>query len=555
THKDKTLEKSCLFQACADLFFILNKNGSIFDYKACSCSCKQIDHQKIIGKRFSTLLPGEAVQVYEQALLQIFQEKKSKVFYFDIICSGEKRKFEAKLSFHDNDQCVMFVHDITLQMQAAEEIIAQKDFLKSILESFPHPFYVINVHDYTIMLLNEAAKSLNPQRHTKCYEISHNRELPSGSDHICPMKEVLKTKSSVIVEHVHFDADRNPRYIEVHAHPIFDENGKVAQMIEYCMDITERKNAELRLRESEQALIKQRDHLESLVEMRTSELRFFNAHLQEDINKRRILESSLRLTSQNLAESARDLENALEKEKELGELRSRFVSMASHEFRTPLTSMMIHLDFLKNHASEISEEQKIKKLEDLRENVCSMTKMLEDVMVLGKADVRKTEFHPALVDISKQCEEWIEDFKNVSQEKYQFQFSCTGEKSGLLIDKRLIGHVITNLIGNAIKFSPAGGIINISLIYEVNNTLLKVEDHGIGIPEEEKATIFESFHRAPNVSHIEGSGLGLSIVKRYLDLHSATITVDSRLGQGTTFTISFPRNGTKRKYNEKDTDH
>jgi signal transduction histidine kinase len=242
------------------------------------------------------------------------------------------------------------------------------------------------------------------------------------------------------------------------------------------------------------------------------------------------------ITNRKQAEA--DLRAAFEKEKELGQLKSRFVSMASHEFRTPLTTILAASDLLKLYGHRMSEADKIQRLNRIQGEVRHMTAMLNDVLTFGKADAGKAECKPAPMDVIKFCEELSAEMQ--ASTGVRIAFSSSGACPPVMMDEKLLRQIFTNLLSNAVKYSPGRGMITFDLGCENGRTSFRVTDQGIGIPEEDCKRLFEPFHRAANVGTIAGTGLGLAIVKKSVELHGGTISVESKVGVGTTFVVTIP---------------
>lgn len=279
------------------------------------------------------------------------------------------------------------------------------------------------------------------------------------------------------------------------------------------------------------------------------------------------------------------LQAALAKEKELGEMKSRFVSMASHEFRTPLAIIQASSDLLKHYNHKLSDRKRIEKLDKIQLEVKNMTELLEDVLTIGKIELGKLQINPVPTDLTKFCQEAIEEFKSSMYalnsnptnnlitnsvvansesiinsesdlaygadrikfitESYSVSYnSCGGHKlANVLIDPKLLRQVILNLLSNGIKYtdrSPKEVIVK--LRYDAHSFTLEFADRGIGIPTADQPKIFESFHRALNVGNIPGTGLGLAIAKASVELHGGKISVCSQVNIGTTITITIPYN-------------
>ncbi|MBE9019981.1 PAS domain-containing protein [Chroococcidiopsidales cyanobacterium LEGE 13417] len=233
---------------------------------------------------------------------------------------------------------------------------------------------------------------------------------------------------------------------------------------------------------------------------------------------------------------------ALEKEKELGELKSRFVTMASHEFRTPLATILSSSELLEHYSHKWSEDRKLNHLQRIQTSVKHMTQLLNDVLLIGKAEAGKLEFKPLLIDLKQFCHEIVEEIQLTASDR-QIIFQChADERITGMMDEKLLRHIFINLLSNAVKYSPADSPVNFELTNECDTVIFRVRDRGIGIPLAEQAEIFSSFHRASNVGNISGTGLGLAIVKKSIDLHDGKIAVESSVGLGTIFTVVLPLN-------------
>jgi signal transduction histidine kinase len=234
-----------------------------------------------------------------------------------------------------------------------------------------------------------------------------------------------------------------------------------------------------------------------------------------------------------------DIRKALEKEKELGELKSRFVTMASHEFRTPLATILSSTELLEHYSHKWGEEKKLKHLQRIQAAVKHMTELLNDVLVIGKAEAGKLEFQPTPLELAQFCRELVEEMQ-LPAGSHTIAFRTQGQCTTACMDEKLLRHILSNLLSNAIKYSPQCGTVHFDLVCEQGKAVFRIKDDGIGIPVTEQAQLFNSFHRASNVGTISGTGLGLAIVKKSVDLHGGNIKVDSEVGFGTTFTATLP---------------
>jgi PAS domain S-box-containing protein len=235
-----------------------------------------------------------------------------------------------------------------------------------------------------------------------------------------------------------------------------------------------------------------------------------------------------------------EVQRALEKEKELNELKSNFVSLTSHEFRTPLTTILSSAEMLEHYGARWTEERKHEHLQRIQTSVKYMTGLLNDVLVVAKAEANRLEFAPVPLDLLKFCRDLVEEIQLTDKAKHTLIFSGTVDCAQVNMDEHLLRHILNNLLTNALKYSPPESGVQFDLTCQAGRAVFRIEDHGLGIPLEDQARLFETFHRASNVRNIAGTGLGLTIVKRSVDAHGGTIEIVSQVGAGTTVTVSLP---------------
>lgn len=233
---------------------------------------------------------------------------------------------------------------------------------------------------------------------------------------------------------------------------------------------------------------------------------------------------------------------SLEKEKELSELKSRFVAMTSHEFRTPLSTILSSSELLEHYRHKWSEEKQLTHLHRIQTAVKRMTEMLNDILAIGKLEATKVDFRPKSFDLVAYCRYLIEETQLILNTKQAINFSSQYESISCCMDDKLLAHILGNLLSNAVKYSPDNIGIKFTISCKKGQVIFKIQDWGIGIPPEDIPHLFESFYRAKNVGNILGTGLGLAIVKRCVNVHKGEIFVTSKLGVGTLFTVVLPLN-------------
>lgn len=235
-----------------------------------------------------------------------------------------------------------------------------------------------------------------------------------------------------------------------------------------------------------------------------------------------------------------EIRHALQEEKEMNELKSRFVSMVSHELRTPLTIIRTSSELIEKYGSTLDEAKRELYFQRIHTAVSQMTQMLEDVLTFARAEAGRLEFFPVEINLEKFCREIFEEVRIGSGSEHSITFQVEGDFSAVLIDPGLMRSILTNLLTNAVKYSPAGSEVSCFLTCEDDQIRLDVRDRGIGIPCEDQTRLFELFHRASNANTIRGTGIGLAIVKQCVTLHEGQIEFVSTEGEGTTFTVYLP---------------
>jgi two-component system sensor kinase FixL len=250
-------------------------------------------------------------------------------------------------------------------------------------------------------------------------------------------------------------------------------------------------------------------------------------------------------TSMNkLAIANKELEGSLAREKELGKLKSSFVSVASHQFRTPLAIIQSNaelLEMLNNTGVKQEPEKYAKVTSRITAAIAKMTNLMDDVLTLGKLTSGSVRYTSENIDLVGFCEKLTEEFNLVQQDGRVLDFDTVGEPSNLQLDPKLLSHSLSNIISNAFKYSVGKENPQLSIHFKPTEVILSVKDYGLGIPEMEQFHLFEPFFRADNVTEIQGTGLGLSIAKEYVQANKGQISAKSTLGEGSCFEMTFKR--------------
>lgn len=295
-------------------------------------------------------------------------------------------------------------------------------------------------------------------------------------------------------------------------------------VIAFIIDITIRKK-------DEEALRNKTRELETV----TTEMRRLNSMLEQKVEDRTMM---LRETLAQLERSKDEIAFALEKEKELSDLKSRFVSTVSHEFRTPLATILSSSALIAKYPTGDDNEKRLRHTARIRESVKHMNGMLEDLLSLGKLEEGLVAVNTSTFVLEPFISEFVSDMREIAKEgqEIKYEVQCDGT---VTTDKRLLKNVLINLVSNAVKFSPEHSVVEIKAACENGTLVVSVKDSGIGISEEDQQHLFERFFRARNALNIQGTGLGLHIVSKYLELLHGDIALSSKLGEGTTFTITI----------------
>ena len=298
-----------------------------------------------------------------------------------------------------------------------------------------------------------------------------------------------------------------------------NEAGEILGVFAAARDITEQKAAEIELNIY-------RKHLEELVKTRTEELASANKKLSEEIEKEKKVEILL--------------QESLAKEKELNELKTRFLSTTSHEFRTPLTSILSSMQLVQKYRKKWSDEQLDEHFIKVKYSVQNLTKLLDDILTLSRSESGKLTFSPSTMNLPKFILDIVKEVEHISNEKHEIIFNYSLKGNEYLIDPKLMNFILMNLLTNAIKYSPDGGKVELNISHYGNQIQIIVNDEGIGIPKDENDRLFEPFHRAKNTENIPGTGLGLSIVQLAVQMYNGKIDFQSELGKGTKFIVTLP---------------
>ena len=304
-------------------------------------------------------------------------------------------------------------------------------------------------------------------------------------------------------------------------------------------DLSDVKAAEAHVLRLNRELEERNENLEQLILERTEKLAnavdrllATNEQLGNEVREREVVENSLR-------QRETELEEALDKEKELNTLKSRFVSMASHEFRTPLSTILSSIELVEAYL-DAGNSKALKHINRIKNSVTTLTSILNDFLSLSRLEEGKVEAQPERFQLSDFCLAVVDEMRGQLKRGQQLIHEEKNVGQEIFLDKKFLKIIFFNLISNAIKYSPEGKPIRCSTSLRDQTLSIVIQDEGMGIPREDQPHLFTRFFRAHNVENIQGTGLGLNIVKRYIELLNGRIRFESAQGFGTSFFVDIP---------------
>jgi len=439
---------------------------------------------------------------------KVKRDKEGSNFGYRIITTNKAIRYVEERSYVKLDgtgnvlKVFGLIQDVT-DLKEAKNI--SEDISKIVKESL-NEIYIFDAENLKFTIVNDGAlnnigytlaemKNLTPIDVKPEFEASKFLEL---------LKPLVKQKNEKLrFETIHERKNKSTYPVEIHLQ--YSQIGLQPVFVAFVTDITKRKENEKKLKEYSEGL-------EEKIEERTKELKASEAKL--------IM--------------------ALDKEKELGELKSRFVSMASHEFRTPLSSILSSANLIGRYEKEDQQDKRVKHINRIETAVKNLSIILNDFLSLEKLESGKVRHNPSQTDIGNYIQEVIEEVKPTLGKDQTIVYKHIGNDS-VLVDVYLLKNVLLNLLSNGIKYSPEGKNVDLTTKLENKTFTIEIKDYGIGIPESDQKHLFTRFFRASNVTAIQGTGLGLTIIKRYLDLMGGEISFESKEGQGTTFIVAIPQ--------------
>ena len=539
------LRLNAIIEAALDGIIAINERGIIEMLNPAAARMFGYEMSELQGRNVSMLMPDMHARQHDQYLQRYLETGEKRIIGIGREVEGCRKDgsvFPLRLSVSEikTDGYSLFtgiVHDLTHEKQAAYALKKEKEKAQRYLDIANTMIVVINCDGIVELINNKGAEVLGRAEADVVGKEWFDVAVPGGQQQ--EMRSLFRRIINGEIYGLDYyeneieTANDRRRLIAWRNAVVRDENGEVTGSISSGVDITEQRAAEDRI-------IRLNAELEERVDQRTEELANavnqllnINKKLEHEVQERRAAEAALRRSEQ-------DLRRAYEKEKELSELKSRFVSMASHEFRTPLSAIQSSADLIEAYQREEQQEKRTRHTSRIKASVANLTGILNDFLSLSKLEEGKVGVQPVHFQLFEFVDETIDEITGLLKPGQHIRKTLPESEVAVFIDKKVLKNIFFNLLSNAIKYSDAGKPIDCSIRIEDKMMHLAVTDQGIGIPKEEQQHVFTRFFRAHNAENIQGTGLGLNIVKRYVELCGGSITFESELGKGTTFTCILP---------------
>ena len=484
-----------IFQSSLHFIGLLEPDGTVIEANAIALNFAGIDSlEAIVGEFFwNTLCWMRSEKAREELKVAVQQAAKGKAIRYNVEVIGKDRDQVITIDFSitplldHNGQVYLLIlegRDITERITAQRKFATSESMLRELTENVDEVFWTHSRKPFRLLYVNSAYTKLMVDFPNFQYEKPLSILEDVSETHTKLVKDSLARYADGEVIDEEFlltPKDREKRWVHVHTFNSMNEVGKVVRQMGIITDITKRKEKEL------------------------------------------------------------SLLRALEQEKELNRQKSQFVATASHQFRTSLTSIQTSIEIVKILTARLNQDHQgplVKYLMMIENEIMKFRDLMTDILTIEGLENGKVPFKPAYNDLCALCEEIIRAHFSVQSKEREVTFEYAGNAGLVVFDKKLMGHIVINLVSNALKFSDSS--VDLKLEFKENETVVRVKDRGIGIEAAEIPRLFESFYRATNSSDIQGTGLGLTIVKQFVDLHEGSIDVRSILGEGTEIRVTIP---------------
>ncbi|MFB6305531.1 MAG: ATP-binding protein, partial [Flavobacteriales bacterium] len=494
---------------------------------------------ELLGKTIEVLIPKKYANKHKEHRKEYHKKPKRRTMgegmdLYGVKKNGEEFPVEISLNYmYKGDKMLVlaFITDITERKKQENELIEAERQLKELNEKLEK-----RVEERT-QKLDEAINSLKQSNIDLQDEIKERKEAQNALEET---QELYSTVAKNFPNGTISVVDKNMKYafIEGKEFEKSDQSAKdwIGKTVIEKFGNKEGKYIENALNEVFE------EKYQKVFSLKIGE-EYYEFNIVPLKGKRKIVDRTL-VVKENVTvrkKAEEEIRKNLEKEKELNELRSRFVSMASHEFRTPLSTILSSVSLAEKYNKPEQEEKRQKHFKKIKSSVNNLNEILNDFLSLDKINENKVESNPVEMHIGELVEEVKEEMS--ASAKSGQNINISGETDNKIVqDKKLLRNILINLLSNALKYSPENSSIDLEVYPDKKNDNIRIDviDKGMGIPEEEQDMLFERFHRAKNVVNTQGTGLGLNIVKNYLDLMGGEISFKSKENQGSRFSVTLP---------------
>jgi len=551
-----------LFEYATEGIVITDHQGTIVMINPTAASKFGYERDALIGKKIEILIPDRFSQGhvkrrnhFNQAPharpmgqgLQLFARRKDATeFPVEISLSNFK--------LDQNSFVIAFIIDVSERVAFLNQIKIEKELAQMYLDIAPVMFLALSMDERVTLINQEGCRIIGLPESAIIGKNWFDIFKPKDTGEAERLRfQLLKNTPpdqpfNVEYESIIINSKGEKRIIAGKAVLIRDASGVPITLLASAEDVTEQRKQKERIELANQEIkmnaeeiLKLNSELEDRVAKRTQELgdligkmEITNAELATEVRERRQAEELLQKNREELSAS-------LEKEKELGELKSRFVTMASHEFRTPLSTILSSASLVSKYNGADQQEQRLKHLDRIKSSVNNLTSILNDFLSIGKLEEGKVQCAPTEFDVVSFAKELTSELRELTKRGQTITYVHDGNESVVKLDKNLTRNICINLLSNAIKYSNEGSSIFFKTKFADDHIEIEVIDQGIGIPVHEQQHVFDRFFRANNAMNIQGTGLGLNIVRKYTELMGGSISFKSSADNGTTFSVILPQ--------------
>lgn len=542
--KENLLRLNAVIQNAHDGIITFNEEGILESMNPAAANLFGCEPQEAIGNSVGMLLTSTYGRDYTQ--IQKYLEKD----FEKIIGKGRemegRRKDGAAFPFRFSVSEVLInnrklftgiLHDLTEQKLAEKKMWQEKERAKKYLDVANTMMVALDKNGRVELFNKKGEEMLGYSESEILGQVWFDLFVPSESkESVKQSFEVLMAGERESLEYFESElVTKSGKKIIVawHNSMVYDENGEIAGTMSSGNDVTKQ-------RANERKITKLNSLLELKVEETEGALEKTAGALEDAVNKLIQEVKDRKAAELELLQKGEDLKLALQQEKEVSEMKSRFVSMASHEFRTPLSTILSSAALLSRYTTTEQQPRRDKHIQKIRSSVQNLNGILNDFLTLSKLEEGKVNVDNKEFAFNEFCQELVAEMRALLQSGQVIKFAGLKKEQLLKIDSRLLKNSLINLLSNAIKYSKPNTTIILNGKIENNILTIKVIDEGIGIPLKDQSRLFTRFFRAKNVENIKGHGLGLTIVQRYLDLMKGSIEFESEENVGTTFMLKIP---------------